>query len=258
MNARMALSVVPLVLTSGCLEEQRYVIENEAVALTEDTPIAFVDEDDNEFYAVERRFELPISEPTEARMMRLFQDAVGMDLPFPRLPWVERRDLELTVDYVVANLANDPVVVNVTLDGENEFHAYRPGPEDFHQWERRIELGPRERVTGSISELEMDEIAIDLATVVNPGPDGELLNSNMVVHARSQSSRDERVRDHIPRVVPGLVALRFGLVSPQAQPLVLEVSVRAQDHGGRLCERGEERWELPEPMDFVPVVPEEP
>jgi hypothetical protein len=238
-----------LLLSSACvLEEQRYVVENEAVALTASTPAAFEDEDGNQFFVVERRFGLPLEVPSQANLDMLAGDAT----PFPRFPWVEREDLELKVDYTLANLDDTTLVAAITLDGENEFFAYAPGQEDFHQWERRIELGPRERVTGSISELEMDEVAIDLATVVNGAP-----NSNQVVQFQSQSGRDPRVRPFVPKVVPGLTGLRFGLVANQAGNVVLELSVRAQDHGGRLAERGDESWEPPAPVDFVPVVPEE-
>jgi hypothetical protein len=245
-----SLGVLVLVLASSCvLEEQRYVVENEAVALTADTAPAFEDEDGNPIFVVQRRFGLPISRPSQAQLDMLWMTPAA---PFPRTPWVEREDMELTVDYVLANLGDEPLIATVTLDGENEFHAYAPTPLDFHQWERIIELGPRQRVTGAISELEMDEVAIDLATVVNGAP-----NSNQVVYFESQSGRDPRVKRYIPKLVPGLVGLRFGIIATSAGNVVLEVSVRAQDHGSRLPERGEERWQTPAPMDFVPVVPEE-
>jgi hypothetical protein len=243
---------MPCVL-SGCLEEQRYVVENKSLAITASTPVAFVDDDDNPFWVVERSFELPISPPSDTMLNALAMKAQGMNLPFPRMPWVEREDLELQVDYTLANLDDSAKVVGIRVDGVSEFFAYTPGIEDFHQWERIIALGPRQRVTGSITELEMDEVAIDLATVVNGAP-----NSNEVVHVLSQSSLDTRIKQYIPEVIPGLVAMRFGLITGQMGNVVLELSVRAQDHGDRLAERGETRWPLPMPMPFVPVVPEEP
>jgi hypothetical protein len=245
----MRTPFIAVVLASACvLEEQRYAIENESVALTADTPPAFFDDDDNPFFVVQRRFGLPITRPSDPALAALNVPAA----PFPRKPWVERDDLELTVDYVIANLDNARTIATVTLDGENEFFAYAPGEEDFHQWERRIELGPRQRVSGSITELEMDEVAIDLATVVNGAP-----NSNQVVYFESQSGRDPRIKRYIPKLVPGLVGLRLGIITNQAGNVVLEISVRAQDHGDRLAERGKASWDPPAPMEFVPVVPEE-
>jgi hypothetical protein len=78
-----------------------------------------------------------------------------------------------------------------------------------------------------------------------------------VVQFQSQSGRDPRVRDFVPSVIPGLVRLRMGLQTGQASDLRLLVSVRVQDHGDRIAERGETRWELPQPEAFAPVLIEE-
>ena len=59
---RAALALAGLGLWLGaCVEEQRYVIENEAVALTAETPAAFVNEDDDEIFIVTRDFTLPVT-----------------------------------------------------------------------------------------------------------------------------------------------------------------------------------------------------
>jgi hypothetical protein len=234
----------------GCVEEQRYAVENKSLAVTVNTPAAYEDDDGNQFFVVERTFSLPISTPSDSTLNKLAQESQGMNLPFPRLPWVERADIEILIDYTLANLGDTELSAGIRLDGINEFNIYTPGIEDFHQWEYSVLLGPKERVTGTISELQMDEVAIDLATVVNGAP-----NSNEVVHFLSQSQHDKRVRRYIPKVVPALVAMRFGLITGQAANVVLEISVRVQDHGNRVAERGEKSWELPMPMPFVPVVP---
>jgi hypothetical protein len=236
-------------LAGACVEEQRYAIENESLALTEDTPPAFVTDDDDEIFIVTRAFELPITPPKSSDMSKLMRTQPE---PFPRAPWVGREDLELQLDYTLANQSDDTVLAGIILDGQNEFHLYTPGPEDFHQWERRFSLGPKQRVHGTVTELEMEEIAIDLATVVNGAP-----NSNQVVHFQSQSGRDPRSRQFIPKRIPGLVGLTAGIMTTQAANVVLEISVRVQDHGDRLAQRGERLWMLPEPESFVPVVIED-
>lgn len=245
----------PLLLLSlcafagACVEEQRYAIENQSVALTADTAPAFVTDDDEEIFIVTRAFELPITAPKSSEMSKLMR---SQPAPFPRAPWVDHDDLELQLDYTLANQGDDTVLAGIILDGQNEFHLYTPGPEDFHQWERRFMLGPKERVHGTVTELEMDEIAIDLATVVNGAP-----NSNQVVHFQSQSGRDPRSRAFIPKRIPGLVGFSAGIMTTQAADVVLEISVRVQDHGDRLAKRGERFWTLPEPEAFVPVVIED-
>jgi hypothetical protein len=83
------------------------------------------------------------------------------------------------------------------------------------------------------------------------------LNSNEVVHFSSQSSTDSRNSQYVPSVIPGLVGLSAGIMTSKAADVVLEISVRVQDHGDRAAPRGKKRWELPEATPFVPIVPEE-
>lgn len=238
-------------LSMSCIEEQRYHVVGESVLLSAATPPAYVTDDDEEVFRVDRAFALHISEPSEGELARLAAEAQGRALPFPRLPWVALHDLELQLDYALSNESDEPLVAMVTLNGVNEFHYYAPGPENLHQWERRIALGPRARVYGTVTEVELSELAIDLATVVNGAP-----NSNLVVETRSQASRDERVQPYVPAVIPGLVGIRAGLETTRALPLTLELSIRVQDHGERAARRDERSWELPVPAPFVPVVPE--
>lgn len=254
MTARGLTLGLMLCLASACvLEEQRYVIENESVALTDTTAPAFVTDEDEEIFIVTRDFELPIKPPKDSDLDKLTQKAEGKNLPFPRYPWVERGDMELELAFTLANQGDETVVASVILNGRNEFNVYAPTAEDFNQWERRYELKPKERVHGVVTELEMDEIATDLATVVNGAP-----SSNLVVHFQSQSGRDDRVAQYIPSVIPGLIGLSAGIMTNEAANVVLEISIRAQDHGDRVPKRGERRWEeLPEPTPFVPVVPDE-
>jgi hypothetical protein len=250
-SACLALLGLGLGLTA-CVEEQRYAIENESVALTAETAPAFVNEDDDEVFIVTREFTLPVTPPKNSDLDKLTSAAAGEDLPFPRAPWVDNDDVDLQLDYTLANLGDESILASVILDGRNEFNLYTPGPEDFHQWERRFQLGAKERVHGSVTELEMSEIAVDLATVVNGAP-----NSNQVVQFQSQSGRDERTRQYIPARIPGLVGLSAGIMTNEAANVVLEITLRVQDHGDRVPKRGEKLWELPEPTPFVPVVPEE-
>jgi hypothetical protein len=253
---------------TGCLEEQRYAIERESVRLRANAEPAFVDDDDNAIFVAQRRFELQIRPPMDAILQQLGQAAQGMNLPFPRLPWVEYEDVEIRVDYVLENRSDEEVSAMVFLDGINEFNVYTPGPEDFHQYERRLAVPAQGRVEGTITELEMDEVAVDLATVVNEvmikGDDeDDPPNSALIVQFQSQSTRDPRVKPYIPSTIPGLVAFNMGVQTgglgggEMAPELFLRLSARVQDHGDRVAERGESRWTLPTPVEFVPVVPEE-
>jgi len=237
---------------SSCVEEQRYEAVGETVLLTPETTPAYFTEDDEPVFRVDRPFLLRIKPPSASDLARLTAEAQGKMLTSPRMPWVALRDLELQFDYALTNDSAEPLTAMVTLNGINEFLYYAPGPENFHQWERRIALAPQQRVHGTITELELDEMAIDLATAANGAP-----NSNLIVERMSQSGRDPRVQSFIPQVIPGLVGLRAGLESSRAVNLTLEISIRVQDHGDRATKRGETAWELPAAAAFVPVVPEE-
>jgi len=181
------------------------------------------------------------------------------DLPYDRMPWVELGDLDMEVDWALTNLTDSTGRVALTLNGFTEFHEYMPSfvvddeevIPDFAQWERDMELEPYQTRYGTIRVEELDEVAIDLATVANGAP-----NPNQVVYFENQSDHDERVQSYIPSVIAGLTGFRIGL---RAQGLpdcgsadcgvyVLEVSVRVRDEDrDRLAVQGEEVWELPTP-----------
>ncbi len=235
----------------GCLTEQRYHVLDGEVQLTADAMPTYMTEDDQAIYRVDAPFSLRITPPSGADLARLTREAAGKTTLYPRLPWVALHDLALQLDYAIENDSDRAMNVLVFFNGTNEFQYYAPGQEDLNQWERRIALDPHERVSGTVTELELDEIAVDLATVLNGAP-----NSNLVVARNSQSSRDPRVAPFLPTVVPGLVGVRAGIETTLAAHVVLELTLRVTDHGDRASPRGDRSWRLPEPAPFTPIVPD--
>lgn len=251
---RSLIALLVLLAVQGCMQEQRYVVEESVLEMTEDAEPFFVDEDDNAFFRVQRRLSFPITPPPGDYDFNMGRDPA----PFPRAPWVSEGDVSYQLDWAIENRtrprdAAGRIEVVLYVDGINEFHIYEPTPpEDFHQYERRLTLAAGERASGTIRELALSEVAIDLATVVNGAP-----NSNLVVFPASNSRTDDRVQQYIPDLLPGLVGLRVGLLTTEAVPVELTVSVRATDHGDRIPKRGDAAWDLPDPAPFVPVVPED-
>lgn len=258
---RMASLVgVGLLAVAGC-SDQQYVGEGGfyTFALTEDTA-PFVETEDGNLYLVEQRVELPLRAPTDEQMAELSTDVEG--LPWARRPWVERHDYELEIDWVIINLDEEERTVALTFNGINEFHEYLPGftvdedeviPE-FAQWERTIVLEPLERRYGTIREEHLDEVAVDLATVVNG-----VTNANLIVHPDSHSAVDPRATPFVPSVVPALVGLRAGLRASSTSNVVVELTVRVRDERGVVIENVQRAWELPVPEVFMPssIVPPE-
>ncbi|MCZ7687052.1 MAG: hypothetical protein M5U28_53230 [Sandaracinaceae bacterium] len=195
---------------------------------------------DGDVFLVEQRIEIPYRLPTAEELAAL-GDVGDAQIPYASLPWLRRGDIELQIDYTISNLATDQTVdVAVTANGFNEFHEYNPGIQivenevvpDYSGWERTIRLEPGARVSGTIRQEHFDEIAVDLATVVNGVP-----NANQIVHPQSHSAVDPRQQMFIPDVIPGLVGVRMGLraiaEAGGAPPtLVMELTLRAFDLRG--------------------------
>lgn len=244
---------------AGCADERRYVGDGvHTIAITEETGAAF-ETDEGALFIVERRIDLPVSQPADSVIADLQQGAQGRELPFPRLPWVERGDVETQIDFTLSSLDDEERDIGVIVNGYNEFHEYVPGvieiedepvPE-FSQWERVIKLGPGQRYVGTIREDELDEVAVDLATVVNGAP-----SSAEIVYSENKSGTDPRAQPYIPSVVPGLVGVRLGLRTLEAAVVVLEATVRVRDVNDRLAQDGEAVM-VPMPVEFMPVMEEE-
>jgi hypothetical protein len=213
----------------ACEDERVYVGDEDdklyQVALTATTAPAVESEEGGALFIVETRVELPIREPSQRELADRDEAANSYDdLPFPRLPWVERGELEIQVDFSLSNLDDETREVDVIVNGANEFDEYVPtvavideDPVPLHsQWEWRFELAPRERITRTVREEELDEMAVDLATVVNGAP-----NSDQIVYRENKSASDPRSQPYIPEIIPSLVALRLGLRASRAAPILL-------------------------------------
>lgn len=260
------------VLLAAC-DDVKYVGETgfHTFAMTPDTA-PFAVAEGTAVFLVEQTVELPIREPRQEVFDALSNIPEGYVIPYARLPWIERHDYEIQIDYTVINLEDSERRVAIVLNGGNEFHEYFPGVivdddeviVEFSGWERTVVLPPLGRDTGTIREEEIDEIAVDLATVVNG-----VMNANLIVHPNSHSAHDPRAIPFIPTVVPALVALRLGVraeidaddedMPPPAPNLVLEWTIRVRDPNDRIV-RIDRAWQLPAREAFEPssLMPEEP
>jgi hypothetical protein len=260
MRARLLWLGAVLVLI-GCDDDRVYVGDGKIyqVALTADTPAAIESDEGGALFIVETRADLPITPPTNAELAdRMSGASAYKNLPFPRLPWVERGELEIQIDFTLSNLDDAERDVDVIINGANEFDEYVPGvliveedPVPLHsQWERRYTVKAKSRITDTVREEDLDEAAVDLATVVNGAP-----NSDEIVYFENKSTTDERSKKYIPAVIPGLVAVRLGLRANRAAPILLEASIRVRDVGDKLADEDEPHMRI-DPQPFEPVFPE--
>lgn len=260
----LVVSSLTCLLAAGCNMDQRFITPEGggtfALAIAADTP-AFFTSMDLTLFLVETRVELPVREPTAEELAAL-EVPDGRTHPWARRPWVERGDYEIQIDWTLSSLSDAPQIVTLTVNGFNEFDEYMPGVSvvdddfviDFANWERTLLVQPGARIGGTIREEELDEIAVDLATVVNGAP-----NPNQVVFFQNHSDHDERSRMFIPGVVPALTGFRIGLrVGGEdlggAPPMALEFVVRVRDPRDRIVGADEESWMLPVPTPFVPAL----
>jgi len=246
----------------GCAQDQQFEGAGVyAFAMDESVPPIMSSMMDGDIYWIEQRINLPIVEPTADEMAALNMIPAGMTLPWPRMPWVQRGDLDLEVDVTVSSLQtpdpSDPNAtdrVTLTVNGINEFDEYVPGIETtregflihFSQWERAFDIKRGERRTFTIRQEEISEVATDLATVVNGAP-----NPNEIVYFANQSDHDPRALPYIPPVIPGLVGMRVGLMTFGQVRLVAETSIRVHDNASKRAEDGTTPWAIPMQRQFI-------
>lgn len=251
-SARWA-ALLPVLALASCADHDHVgEVPFYQFAIEETTP-AFFEGEDASFFLVEQRVELTLDPPSDSEMADLSAEAPA---PFPRMPWARKGDYAIEIDWALINLDDRAHRVLVAFNGINEFHEYVPGVQegeeeiipDLSQWERTIELGPLERRFGTVREAELEEVAVDLATVVNGAP-----NANQVVHRDNHSATDPRSQMYVPEVIPALVGVRAALGMSGSAPgnIVLELTVRVRDEEDKIVDF-EDAWELPEPTPFTP------
>jgi hypothetical protein len=269
----LGAAVAAAAALSGCNLEQRYVMAPGGglytAAITETTPV-FLEAEEEALFMVETRALFAVHPPTPVQM-----EALGgmASPPFDRRPWVMRDDYQIEIDFVVSNLEDRSVLTTLTVNGINEFNEYTPSAQiidddlvvDFANWERTYLLGPGERRVVTVREEELDEVAIDLASVVNTTAAGLDCGTiaNTLTYFMNQSSIDDRSIPCVPAVIPGLVGVKIGLrvqapLGELPPVVVVEAAVRMRDVHDRVAAGSEARWDtdmLSRPEPFTPPIP---
>jgi hypothetical protein len=211
-----------------------------------DTMAPAVDDGETQIYIVQAPVPLPVRRPTDDE-----RKALGEQDPYPRQPFFLASDARIAVKFTLSNL--DPVnshVVELLLDPWNEFVRYTPGNQVSDEMtipnlsgiDRYFVLQPLQRIEGILTPDDMNELAIDLATVenlektpVDPMSDfGGPVLFNRAFNVQNRSNRpDPLISQYVPPVIAGLTGFDLGLRTSQPAKIAVEISLDVTDLNGK-------------------------
>jgi len=270
LGARLAAAVA-LTAALGCSDDSERRLDPISVAMPGDEGFAPVYSDEElTIYESKTSLMLPIIAPKPAQLEALNSDAAD---PFERLPWVKQNDVHVQVTWTLSNLDPDAHAVWVMIDPWNEFGRYEPAvhvsddgaTRDLSGIDMLFEVPGTEddaepRLVGTFTFDDMDELAVDFATVfkilndaVPVSEDDEDPRATLVNNAfnvRDRSNRSPLLVPYRPSVVPGLVGFDYGVRTSEHANVALEIVVELRDDGDRVAERGQ-AVQLLEPPEAV-------
>jgi len=234
-----------------------------SVALAETVPPIY-DDGELTIYEAKTSLMLPIVAPSDADMTRLGEEPSD---PFERQPWVTRDDVGVQVTWTLSNLDADDHSVWVMIDPYNEFGRYEPAivvTDDqavrdlsgidmlfaLPGTDREATDGAEPRIVGTFTFDDMDELALDFATVFKINNDAAPSDEeeddprstlvNYAFNVRNRSYNSPLLAPYQPTSIPGLVGFDFGVRTSEPANVALELVVEVRDRNGdRVAERGQ-------------------
>ena len=232
-----------------------------SVALAETVPPIY-DDGELTIYEAKTQLMLPIIAPSDAQLDRLSEEPSD---PFQRQPWVTHDDVGVQVTWTLSNLDAADRSVWVMIDPYNEFGRYEPAitvTDDeavrdlsgidmlFLLPGTESDVGAEPRIIGTFTFDDMDELALDFATVFKVIEDAAPVDEeeddprstlvNYAFNVRNRSYNSPLLDPYRPASVPGLVGFDFGLRTSQAANVALEIVVEIRDRrGDRVAQRGQ-------------------
>jgi hypothetical protein len=281
-NSTRALLLAASAVLCACNDDTQH-LDPLSVAMVNDgtlTPVY----DDNELtiYEAKTSLLLPIKAPAPAQLDALENPTTDTD-PFARAPWVQQSDVQIQVTWTLSNLDDDDHDVWLMLDPWNEFGRYEPAIHmDGDRAVRDLSgidmlfLVPGvksknkgdtgSRVVGTITFDDMDELALDFATVfkilkdaapvenadgTEDDPRSRLVNNAFNVRDRTYNS--PLLAPYRPLVVPGLVGFDYGVRTSEPANVAVEIVVELRDREQRVARGGQTTDLLAAPGDVITV-----
>lgn len=266
----------------GCgEEEEKRTLEPVQLGMTKGMGAVYED-DEMSLYEVKLPVAFPIKAPTQAQLDSL---AGSPTPPYPRKPYLTKAEVRYQITWTLSNLDPEGHNVYLLIDPWNEFGRYWPGMAvtDVENEEMLPnfsgiqiyfelpgtddELGRSARRHGTFTFEDMEELAIDLGTVMNiianaPPPDpladaGENPVIGLVNHAfaiENRSHHDPYIAGYIPSVIPGLTGIDLGLRTMEEANVAVEIVVEAVDEGSdKMATRDSDDPLMPEPTTYITV-----
>jgi len=205
-----------------------------------------VDDGEVQIYEVQTPVALPVRRPTDSERSGLAEQE-----PYPRQPFFLASDARIAVKFTLSNLdPTNSTVGELLLDPWNEFVRYTPGTQvsdeqtipNLSGIDRYFVLQPLQRIEGIITPDDVNEMAIDLATVeaiakTPPDPMGDfggpvLYNRAFNVQNRSNQP-DPLITPYIPKVIAGITGFDLGLRTNAPAKVAVEISLDITDLNGK-------------------------
>jgi len=256
------LAAIGVVLASGCSSNQdERTIGVYTLAITDKTaPAVPAVGDEPPLYQVTTQVRFPLR-PRPDRA--LLGDVVK---PYTQPIWFTSGQLQAQFTYVIKNLGNTDVTVELLVDGWNEFIRYSPtvaivvvnGEQELQAdrsvVDRLMIIPAYSTVEGRISYDDFERMATALA-ILTPEPHHP--NPFHVVEPHTKLATDPTTMTWIPPVIDGITGFDLSLRARGAVKIVLEGSLELVDHtenGEHLVPEGEPVVGRSPPPRYVPVV----
>lgn len=203
------------------------------VAIKADTP-SVIQSDEAAVFQVRRSIPLPLKERPQS---------LPATPPYPGGVWFSPDQLRVQLSYVITNLEDKPVQVELLVDGWNEFRAYTPQMRvvddevvaDRSCVQRLLILPPKSRTEGRVSFDDFERMAIALAGIMNKAP-----NPFHLLDPTVDLDRSPLAKPFIPKVISGITGFDLSLRSNQAARIAVEGTVELIDLAEVVMEEGNE------------------
>ncbi|MBK7401488.1 MAG: hypothetical protein IPJ34_35850 [Myxococcales bacterium] len=221
----------------GCSTPTERRTQPTAVLAVTETTAPAVTTDDSVTYQVTR----PIAVPLTARPS---SDLLGPRVkPYARGLWFTPADLRLQLSYVISNLADADVLVELMLDTWNEFVYYAPTvtiseeeglAADRSTIDRLIRVPAKSRVVGSVSFDDFERAAMALAIMIDPLRP----NDFHLVDPQTNLKESPLAKPFLPTAIDGITGFDLSMRINGKAKVVLEATLELEDRTGNLLVTG--------------------